>query len=135
MPDQVYIAVPCPSIDDGDRADRPVNSIGGGNVVSIWRPRAPSKISGKRRGFEWMRDSLLEHEVISLIMRSRIRAWRLKAPDLNAPIITGSGEIFIRWIERETLDVTLVADQCLELLKCVPRPDNDLRIKPDGYQN
>lgn len=66
-------------------------------------------------------------------MGRRIWSGGGKAPDLNRPVIACCCKVLVGWIESETFDMTLVADQCLELLKCMPRPDHDFGIQPYGH--
>lgn len=76
-----------------------------------------------------MRDSMLEHEVVPLVVGARIRRWRLEAPYLNASIVTRCRKVFVRRVECQALDVALMAHERFQLLEGVARPYHDFRIE------
>lgn len=63
---------------------------------------------------------MLEHEVVHLILLGSVW-WRGVEPvDFNGAVVACRREVFVRWVECNALDMTLVVRQRLQFLEAVP---------------
>ena len=86
-------------------------------MIPIRTPRAATKVCSKGARFERIRDGMFEHEIIHHIMRRRVRCWGCKAEDFYGTVVTRGCEVFVRGVEGDALDVTLVHGKGLQLLE------------------
>lgn len=135
MANQVDLTIPSCALYNGHGADRPIDRIRRGDVISIRTPRAPPEVCGKRGAAKGRRDGRLEDKVVDHVVVCRIGPGRGEAEDLHSAIVARGGEELVGRIEGDALDVALVYGQGLELLKGVARPDNDLGVEPDGGED
>jgi len=77
---------------------------------------------------------MLENKIIDRVVRGSIRRWRCKSEELDSAIVAGSRKVFIRRVECNAFDMTLMNREHLQLLECMPRPNHNFRIQTDGYQ-
>lgn len=135
MADEVDLAVPSSPFDDSDRTDGPVHSIGRGNVIAIRGPRTTSEVCRKRRALERRANRSLEDKVVNHVMLSRVGRRRGKSENLDGTIVASGRKELVSRVKGNTLDVTLVGGQCLELLKGMAGPDDHLGIEADGDED
>jgi len=68
-------------------------------------------------------------------MLGRVRRRRGKSEDLDGPVVASGGEELISRIEGDALDMALVHSDCLELLKGVAGPDNNLGVQTNRNED
>lgn len=78
---------------------------------------------------------MLEHEVIHHIMRRGVRRGGCKAEDLDGAVVARGCEVFVRGVEGDALDVTLVHGKGLQLLERMTGPHHDFGVEADGHQD
>lgn len=125
---QVDFAIPSCPFDDSHGADRPVHCIGSRNMVAIGRPRASSEVRRQGRALERGRDRSFENKVVNHVMLRGVRSRRGKSENLDCAVVARCREVLVGGIKCDALDVTLMHCECLQLLKCVPRPYDDFRV-------
>ena len=108
MSNKVDITIPKPSVYNGDGANRPVDCVCGCDMISIWRPGASSKVGCKGRRGEGRNYSMFELEIVDRIVCSSIRWWRSKSEELDRPVIASSRKVFVRGVESNAFDMTLM---------------------------
>lgn len=62
---------------------------------------------------------MLEHEVVDLVLLSSVRGRRIESIDFDGSVVACSRKVLVCGVECDTLDVTLVIRQRLQLLKGV----------------
>lgn len=67
-------------------------------------------------------------------MWAGVGSRRCEPPDLDRPVIACRCKVLIRRVESKAFDMALMADQRLELLKSVARPNHYLGIQPNSNQ-
>lgn len=62
---------------------------------------------------------MFEHEVVYLVLLCGIRGRRVETVNLDGTVVACGCEVLVRGVECDTLDMTLVIRERLELLKRV----------------
>jgi hypothetical protein len=68
-------------------------------------------------------------EVVEMIMCGGGRGWGGEIEYLQCAVVASCSKVFVGRVKTDTLDMTLVERDSLELLKGIPRPDDDFRIQ------
>ena len=81
-------------------------------MIPIRTPRTATEVCSERTRFERIRDGMLENKVIHHIMRRGIRRGGCKAEDFDSAVVARGRKVFIRRVECDALDVTLMHRKC-----------------------
>lgn len=135
VPNEVDVSIPRATVDNGNRADWPIDGIRSRDMHSIWGPGTATEVRGQGGVGERRGDGMFQNEIVHLVVGCGIGSRGGESEDTHSAIIASCRKVLVRRVECDSLDVTLVHRYRLELLKSMTRPHDDLRVQSDRDQN